>query len=229
MTCWVHQKPGAPNLPVWVGGRDTQALLDTGSVVTLLRPDLADGRGGSPWTSPVCMGTPTHTKHATLWCRPPEGCLRYGLGLCPTSPYPYSLGVTAQYSTSFETPNRASDHIGYRHEGTFDQANPLTVLGWLTHTQQSCLEKVTGPGGGMAPPHRTPGHSTGGPHRADSMPLLDTPQTQRQPPSRPAPQEDLSSPLTEFSDFSQTRLTSPTLQHQGGPIVLGSRERGSSD
>ena len=82
----------------------------------------------------------------------PEGCLRYGLGLCPTSPYPYSLGETAQYSTSFGTPNRASNHIGYRHEGTFEW------LGYLTHPQQSCLEKVTGPGGGdgPTPPHPRP-------------------------------------------------------------------------
>ena len=55
-TCWAHQKPGAPNIPARVGGKDTEALLDTGSVVTLLRPELAEGRGGSPWTLPVYMG-----------------------------------------------------------------------------------------------------------------------------------------------------------------------------
>ena len=36
LTTWLaHQKPGAPTLPVRVGNKD---LLDTGSVVTLLRP-----------------------------------------------------------------------------------------------------------------------------------------------------------------------------------------------
>ena len=47
-TCRAHQKPGAPTLPVWEGNKDTQALLDTGSIVTLLRSDLAGGRRGEP-------------------------------------------------------------------------------------------------------------------------------------------------------------------------------------
>ena len=48
-TCWAQGAPGSPTIPARVMNRDTQALLDTGSVVTLLRPDLAGGGtdGGS--------------------------------------------------------------------------------------------------------------------------------------------------------------------------------------
>ena len=47
-TCWAHQKPGTPTLPVQEGNKDTQALLDTSGIVILLRPDLAGGRRGEP-------------------------------------------------------------------------------------------------------------------------------------------------------------------------------------
>ena len=47
-TCWAQTKSGSPTIPARVMNQDTQALLDTGSVVTLLRPDLAGGREGKP-------------------------------------------------------------------------------------------------------------------------------------------------------------------------------------
>ena len=47
-TCWAHPTSGSPTIPVRVGNKDTEALLDTGSVVTLLRPDLEGGRRGEP-------------------------------------------------------------------------------------------------------------------------------------------------------------------------------------
>ena len=40
-TCWAQGVSGTPTLPARVMNRDTQALLDTGSRVTLLRPELA--------------------------------------------------------------------------------------------------------------------------------------------------------------------------------------------
>ena len=53
-----HIEVGGPNLPARVEDQDTQALIDTGSVVTLLRPDLArqtgEAHGGRlrPWGHP---------------------------------------------------------------------------------------------------------------------------------------------------------------------------------
>ena len=46
-TCCSHERTVSPSLPVRVGRRDTHAaLLDSGSVVTLIQPGLADGTPG---------------------------------------------------------------------------------------------------------------------------------------------------------------------------------------
>ena len=47
-TCREPNELRAPTLLVRVRRKDTQALLDTGSIVTLLRPDLAGGQRGEP-------------------------------------------------------------------------------------------------------------------------------------------------------------------------------------
>ena len=83
-TCWVQGMSGTPTLPARVMNRNTQALLDTGSMVTLLCPELAGERRGNRWRSPVCIGTPGHMGPA-MWssgphihgqsrdCTPPAG------------------------------------------------------------------------------------------------------------------------------------------------------------
>ena len=57
-TCWAPGTTGSPTIPARVMNTDTQALLDTGSIVTLLRPDLAGGKEGGPWRWPpvACTG-----------------------------------------------------------------------------------------------------------------------------------------------------------------------------
>ena len=47
-TCWAKEASGCPTVPARVMSKQTQAIVDTGSMVTLLRPDLAGGREGSP-------------------------------------------------------------------------------------------------------------------------------------------------------------------------------------
>ncbi|KAL7389219.1 hypothetical protein ABVT39_000125 [Epinephelus coioides] len=43
---WAHEHTKAPKLPIRIGGRDAEALLDSGSYVTLLRPELSTGHQG---------------------------------------------------------------------------------------------------------------------------------------------------------------------------------------
>ncbi|XP_061119601.1 uncharacterized protein LOC133142388 [Conger conger] len=45
-TCWAHQSTEAPRFPIRVGGQDTEAVLDSGSAITLLRPDFAGEKRG---------------------------------------------------------------------------------------------------------------------------------------------------------------------------------------
>ena len=46
-TCWAHKMPVSPNVPVRVGNQDTSALIDSGSVVTLVRPEFTEGEEGT--------------------------------------------------------------------------------------------------------------------------------------------------------------------------------------
>ena len=41
-TCWAHENTNAPRIPVRVAGKDTKATIDSGSTITLVRPELAE-------------------------------------------------------------------------------------------------------------------------------------------------------------------------------------------
>ncbi|KAJ8401511.1 hypothetical protein AAFF_G00384300 [Aldrovandia affinis] len=47
-TCWAHQAMATPKFPVRVEQQDTEALLDSGSIVTLDRPGLLEVINGPP-------------------------------------------------------------------------------------------------------------------------------------------------------------------------------------
>ena len=51
-TCWTQGPSGSPTIPARDMNRDMQAVLDTGSGVTLLYPDLAGEREGRPMEEP---------------------------------------------------------------------------------------------------------------------------------------------------------------------------------
>ena len=90
LTTWLaHQKPGAPTLPVRVGNKD---LLDTGSVVTLLRPDLAGGRRGEP-IEVACVHGDTRTyETCRVVVRTPRGVFTARAGIVPLLPVPLLIG-----------------------------------------------------------------------------------------------------------------------------------------
>ena len=71
---------GTLTIPARVMNQDTQDLLDAGSVVTLLRPDLA----GNRWRSPASTGIPVSMRPAMWSCGPPTEYLRPGRGSFPT-------------------------------------------------------------------------------------------------------------------------------------------------
>ena len=82
-TCWAQGMSGTPTIPARVMNQDTQALLDTGSVVTLLRPDLAGGKEGEPMEV-ACVHGDTQTCHMVVRT---TGCSWPGRGLYPTYQY----------------------------------------------------------------------------------------------------------------------------------------------
>ena len=91
-TFLAHQKPGVPTLPVRVGSQETQALVDTGSVVTLLRPDLAGGRRGGP-IAVTCVHGDTRTYETCLVVvRTTRGMYTARAGIVPHLPMPLLIG-----------------------------------------------------------------------------------------------------------------------------------------
>ena len=91
-TCWAHQKPGAPNLPAWVGGKDTEALLKPGSVVTLLWPELAEGRRGEPMDVACVHGDTRTYETCHVVVRTPRGVFTERAGIVPNLPVPQLIG-----------------------------------------------------------------------------------------------------------------------------------------
>ena len=68
-TCWAQGMSGSPTIPARVMTQDTQALLDTGSVVTLFHPELAGGRKMEP-LEVTCVHGDTRTYgtcHVVVW------------------------------------------------------------------------------------------------------------------------------------------------------------------
>ena len=91
-TCWAQGTVGTPTIPARVMNQDTQALLDTGSVVTLLRPDLAGGKEGEPMEVACVHGdTRTYgTCHVVV--RTPYGVFTARAGIVPHLPVPLLIG-----------------------------------------------------------------------------------------------------------------------------------------
>ncbi|XP_030202008.1 uncharacterized protein LOC115534869 [Gadus morhua] len=91
-TCWAQEASGCPTVPARVMNKETRAMLDTGSVVTLLRPDLAEGREGSPMEV-TCVHRDTRTYgtcHVVI--RTPQGVFTARAGIVPHLPVPLLIG-----------------------------------------------------------------------------------------------------------------------------------------
>ena len=107
-TCWAQGKTGAPTIPARVMNEDTQALLDTGSVVTLLRPNLAGGKEGGPMEVACVHGdTRTYgTCHVVI--RTPYGVFTARAGIVPHLPVPLLIGRDCPIFDRLWNPERGS-------------------------------------------------------------------------------------------------------------------------
>ncbi|XP_061106590.1 uncharacterized protein LOC133134426 [Conger conger] len=91
-TCWAHQSTEAPRFPVRVGGQDTEAVLDSGSAITLLRPDFAGEQRGEE-VAVECIHGDTR-KYPTVWVDliTPRGTHTVRAGVVPNLPVPVLMG-----------------------------------------------------------------------------------------------------------------------------------------
>ena len=91
-TCWAQTTSRSPTIPARVMNQDTQAIVDTGSVVTLLRPDLAGGREGKPIEVACVHGDIRSYKTCHVVVRTPQGVFTARAGIVPHLPVPLLIG-----------------------------------------------------------------------------------------------------------------------------------------
>ena len=72
--------------------KETQAILDTGSVVTLLRPGLAEGREGPPMEVTCVHGDTRTYETCHVVVRTPQGVFTARAGIVPHLPVPLLIG-----------------------------------------------------------------------------------------------------------------------------------------
>lgn len=93
-SCWVHHEPTAPMVPVKVYRLDTEALLDSGSVVMLIATNLlAQGAEHGREMSVSCVHSDTkwyRTVHANIMT--PQGSCQMIVGAVPELPVPLLVG-----------------------------------------------------------------------------------------------------------------------------------------
>ena len=91
-SCWAHKGSPAHRFPVRVGNKDTEALLDSGSVVTLVRPEYVSSEQGNPITVTCIHGEARTYPTARLEIQSPRGHCWATVGVVEKLPVPVLIG-----------------------------------------------------------------------------------------------------------------------------------------
>ena len=91
-TCWAHEGARAPKLPVRIGDQDAEALLDSGSAVTLLRPGLATGPRGAPIPVSCVHGDSRNYPTTHIKVQTTRGTFEVLAGVVDNLPVPVLIG-----------------------------------------------------------------------------------------------------------------------------------------
>ena len=92
ITCWAHQTAAPPKLSVKVEGRDTEALLDSGSSINLVRPEYAGRSGGEPVTVSYIHGDTWRYPTTEVRLQTPQGQCQVRARIVKGLPVPVLLG-----------------------------------------------------------------------------------------------------------------------------------------
>ena len=220
-TCWAQGAKDSPTVPIKVMHRDTHALLDTGSAVTLMRADLAGGRPGTPMQVSCVHGDTRTYETCHVVVRTPQGVFVARAGIVPTLPVPFLIGRDCPIFARFWSPARGDrgerelrrpggregrrDHREARRPTTRGTtAGPGPALGATRRASARPTESGDEPDSGGEGPSApgSPARSTGDPGRPGDGPRPD-PDTVTASERGDDPAGPESSPLTELSDFAQ--------------------------
>ena len=92
-TCWAEEGGTSPSTPVTANGQDTTALLDSGSMVTLIRPEFAQLPHLEGTLGVTCIHGETRQYPTTmLHLRTTKGSYSGPVGIVPNLPVPVLIG-----------------------------------------------------------------------------------------------------------------------------------------
>ncbi|XP_061097667.1 uncharacterized protein LOC133128296 [Conger conger] len=171
-TCWAHKGTAAPRLPVRIGGQDAEALLDSGSAITLVRPTLAGGRRGEDIAVTCIHGDVRSYPTAEVTIITPRGQFTGRVGVVESLPVEVLLGrdcpLFLSYWSERATSERPSHTPRPRRKG---HREPHPV--WVAPAGDSEEEEIS-PQGGRGPTTQPPTESTDtAPERPDPPPPLE--------------------------------------------------------
>ncbi len=106
-TCWAHEGAAAPRFPVNIGSRDTEALVDSGSMVTLVRPEFAGTLMGREISVSCIHGDTRNYPTAEISMVTPRGQFRVHAGVVRCLPVPVLVGRDCQAFAAYWTDRAA--------------------------------------------------------------------------------------------------------------------------
>ena len=192
-TCWSHERTDTPSLPVRVGRHDTHALLDSGSVVTLVRPDLADGVPGRRIDVGCIHGQTESYSTRQITVRTPKGTFTVRAGLVPNLPMPLLIGrdcpIFAQLlGAELQAPRRRPPRTRPRRL----RSRPAYMASHPTPSRSDSNES----------PDRAPREAARHAPASSTVSLPPgTPDTLTGSEQAPPPDEEESPPLIDFTDY----------------------------
>ncbi|XP_077962421.1 uncharacterized protein LOC144410313 isoform X1 [Gasterosteus aculeatus] len=192
-TCWTPPIPGAATVPVRVGNQDTSALIDSGSVVTLIRPEWAEGEEG-PRIEVTCVHGDLKA-YPTRWIQvcTPRGSFSIRAGLVPDLPVPMIIGRDCPIFERF---------WGLRPRGGHDRASQPRPIR-RGRPRAACAAHAPSGSSDEGPPEEarplppSPSTAPGGSNRAGGR----TPDTDTATEGSQIPRGGEGGSLTEFSEF----------------------------
>lgn len=137
MTCWAEESGPSPVTPVRANGKDTTALLDSGSMVTLIRPDFAQSAPLTTTVAITCIHGETKDYPTTLLhLQTTKGQNTGPVGAVPNLPVPVLIGRDCPMfrqlwaSKSGETAKRGYPNRGSRRGDTDPRKSKAQMCGF---------------------------------------------------------------------------------------------------
>lgn len=200
-TGWAEANESAPRFPVKVMGQDAEALLDSGSVITLVRPELVEEPNGEPVVVACIHGDTKSYPTSQVKIQSPRGTVSTRVGIVPGLPVPVLIGRDcALFNRYWSTPPQSWVAKPRRPSKV---VKPRTAHAWAAPSPQDSLS--------------SPDAEETGPRQAPVMRRQTA--ARRQEELRDASQGQGGSIEEHFSEFMQIESTPP-----GGATEFSQRQ-----